>query len=71
VNSQTQPTKAELMARLILCAAILDIRAAANEYKPIFADRASQCRKWIADLQEGRQDEDIIGGLAEFEVLAY
>jgi hypothetical protein len=70
---ETQPTRAELMARLITCAAVLDIRAAeaVGEYRPYFADRAWQCRKWIADLREGhRQDEDIAEGMAEFEALA-
>ena len=45
---ETQPTAAELMARLITCAAVLDLRAekAAGAYRPYFADRASQCRKW-------------------------
>jgi hypothetical protein len=69
-----RPTKAEFIARLVTCAAVLHLRAeeAEGEYKPYFADRAQQCRKWIADLKEGHRvgDADIIGGLQEFEALA-
>ena len=72
-HATSAPTKAELLARLIVCAAALHLRAeeAEGEYKPYFADRAQQCRKWITDLREGRGDvEHIAGGLAEFEGLA-
>jgi hypothetical protein len=68
------PTKAELLARLITCTAVLDLRAesAHGEYKPYFADRAQQCRKWAADIKEGhRADlEHIAGGLIEYEGIA-
>ncbi len=70
----TQPTKAELLARLVACAAALHLRAedAEGEYKPYFADRAQQCRKWAADLKEGRRAdlEHIADGLEEFEGIA-
>ena len=68
------PTKAELLARLVTCAAALHLLAekAQGEYKPYFADRAQQCRKWAADLKEGFQvdAEYITGGLRKFEALA-
>lgn len=68
------PTTAELLARLDHCAAALDHLAgkAQGEYVAYFADRARQCRSWLADMQEGHRigDEDIIGGLKEFEALA-
>ncbi len=68
------PTKVELIARLIVCAAALHIRAeeAEGEYRDYFADRARQCRKWAVDLKEGlRSDlEDIAGGLQELEGIA-
>lgn len=66
-------TKAELLARLLVCATALHLRAeeAAGEYKPYFADRAEQCRSWAAGLKEGRADlEYIANGLAEFEAMA-
>jgi len=45
---------------------------AAGDYKAYFADRARQCRSWAADLRAGHriEDEDIVGGLIEFETLA-
>jgi hypothetical protein len=54
------PTKIELIARLITCAAALHLRAekADGEYKPYFADRAQQCRSWAADLKEGHRIGD-------------
>ncbi len=68
------PTRIELVAKLILCAAVLELRAqnCAGEYKPYFADRAQQCRKWVGDLKEGHRTdlEHIAGGLAEFEAMA-
>jgi hypothetical protein len=73
------PSTAALIDRLAICAASLDHLAAkaVGEYKPYFADRAQQCHSWLADLQEGRRigghrlgDEDIIGGLREFEAMA-
>ena len=68
------PTIAELIERLTTCAWGLDHLAvkAQGEYKPYFADRAQQCRKWLADLKEGVQvdAEYIAGGLEEFEQLA-
>ena len=68
------PSTAELIERLATCAAGLDWREekAAGEYKAYFADRARQCRSWLADLRAGHRigDEDIIGGLIEFESLA-
>ncbi len=73
-HSAPLPTKIELLARLIVCAAALHLRAeeAVGEYKPYFADRAQQCRKWITDLREGRGDvERIAMGLAEFEAMAH
>ena len=60
------PTPAELCGRLATCAAALDHLAAkaAGEYRDYWADRARQCRSWLADLQEGHRvgDEDIVGG---------
>ena len=68
------PSTAELIERLATCAAGLDWREekAAGEYRAYFADRARQCRSWLADLKAGHriEDEDIIGGLIEFEALA-
>jgi hypothetical protein len=72
-NTSELPTKIELLTRLIACAAVLSIRAdeADGEYRDIFADRAAQCRKWAADLRDGRGDlEGIAGGLQEFEAMA-
>ena len=71
----TNPTKIELMTRLIACAAVLALRAekADGEYKPYFADRAQQCRKWVADLRDCHRSSDlehIADGLQEFEALA-
>ncbi len=69
-----QPAKIELIARLIVCAAVLELRAqnCAGEYKGFFADRAAQCRSWAAGVRAGdRNDlENIAGGLAEFEAMA-
>jgi len=69
-----QPSTAELIERLATCAAGLDWREekAAGEYRAYFADRARQCRAWLADIKAGHRigDEDIIGGLIEFEALA-
>jgi len=72
-HTASTPTKAELLARLITCAAALHLRAekAVGGYKPYFADRAQQCRKWAADLRESQGDvEHITVGLAEFEAMA-
>ena len=56
------------------CAAGLDHLAAKaiGDYRAYYGDRARQCRSWLADLKEGHRvgDEDIIGGLREFEALA-
>ena len=68
------PSWAELIIRLDACVEALDHLAAkvAGEYRGYYADRALQCGSWLADLKEGRRigDEDIIGGLREFEALA-
>ncbi len=73
-HSAPLPTKAELLARLIVCAAVLHLRSeeAEGEYKAYFADRAAQCRSWAAGVRAGdRNDlENIAGGLAEFEAMA-
>lgn len=68
------PTTAELIARLDTCALALDHLAAKaiGEYHEYFGDRARQCRSWLADLKDGHRigDEDIVGGLREFERMA-
>jgi hypothetical protein len=70
----TNPTKIELIVRLLAVTAVLDLRAekAADDHKPYFADRAEQCRKWIMDLEEDQWAdlEYIASGLQEFERLA-
>jgi hypothetical protein len=75
-HTAPRPTKAELIARLVTCAAALRLRAeeAEGEYKPYFADRAQQCRKWVVDLKEDKAAqvdvelaERIEVGLCEFE----
>jgi len=69
-----QPSTAALIARLGTCAAGLDHRAlkAAGEYRDYYAERAQQCRSWAADLKEDHRigNEDIVGGLREFEQIA-
>ena len=64
-------TKVELIARLIVCSAVLDRRAeeAEGEHRSYYADRARQCRLWAASLKEGdRTDlEHIEAGLRKFE----
>lgn len=73
-HTAPQPSTAELLERLAICAAALDHLSAkaAGDYKPYFSDRADQCRTWLADLRAGHRigDESIVGGLIEFEALA-
>ena len=75
-HAAPQPSTSELIARLGKCAAGLDHRAkkAEGEYRAYFADRAQQCRSWLADIKSGHASperiEDIAGGLVEFEGLA-
>lgn len=67
------PTPAELQDRLAVCAAALEhLAAKVPDCRDLYADRAAQCRSWAADLKEGHRvgDQDIIGGLREFEALA-
>jgi hypothetical protein len=58
------PSWPELIINLGACAEALDHLAekALGEYRGYYADRALQCRLWLADLKEGRRigDEDII-----------
>jgi hypothetical protein len=73
-NHDEAPTKAELIARLVVCTAALAHRAeeTAGEYKDFYQDRAEQCRSWIMRLRAGDPVDvkHIAEGLAEFEAMA-